>query len=142
MFKEYKQVTDAIMVLWAKHGADKTCKACIEGPRGGCCQGCSNLRSSGCVEKPIICAMWACNVIREKHPALISELRELGTHLKGLFTWGYRTWALTEDKLKTYTPTERKQLVQIALNVYGKPEQAERPEQRYTRRDTSASPIS
>ena len=56
----------------------------------------------------------------------------------GLFTQTYRTWALEADRDWVYTPTERKQLVQIALNVYGKPEQAERPEQRYTRRDTSA----
>lgn len=89
---EYKETVSQIEALWVKHDADVTCRECIAGPRGGCCQGCTNLELKGCVEKPIPCALWSCMDVRSKHPQLVIELSAI-YRVAGELGRGFRTGA-------------------------------------------------
>ena len=73
------------------------CLACIKGPRGGCCQGCSLLSATGCTNKPLSCAAWLCSDAMSKfYPAYLKILKIANTH-RGIIRHGARESSLNAE---------------------------------------------
>lgn len=106
----YQLAVAHVESLWRKHGADETCRECINGPEGGCCQHCPTLGEGGCRDKPMACAIWACGKIMDKHPKLAVEMKRVsGILYKGTGVYlGFRAHAVEVQEFVT-----REVLIQI-----------------------------
>lgn len=95
--QEYTAFVDAISELFYYAGSRTLCGACFQhklryGTSNGCCGGCLNLSTEGCVQKPIGCALWTCTMIEDLLPPRI--LRFLNGNYKKRNGWHNRDWNL------------------------------------------------
>lgn len=64
--KEIEDLVAALTKMWTRIGAAANCGKCFQGKLSrstyshGCCGGCPNLGETGCIAKPIGCALYTC----------------------------------------------------------------------------------
>lgn len=131
--KEIEELVSALTMMWTRIGAAANCGKCFQGKlkgnsgRRGCCGICPNLGDTGCVAKPIGCALYTCGVVHFedlKHGSYlhgqVQMLRHTAYELgigQQFFSHGY----FEECKTK-WTPEQLqgvKVLTRLANNVYG-----------------------
>ena len=80
-------------------GVRDYCIACIKGPKGGCCQGCSSLGPNGCTDKPLACALWLCSNARQEFPAVQDALYAIGSRYPYGVARAYRHLSIQYEQL-------------------------------------------
>jgi hypothetical protein len=108
--KIHDEVVRLLDEFWLRSGVRAECLRCWAGEvereqcncgdvhSTGCCRGCHHLSPTGCVAKPICCALWVCRHIEKKFPTA-PQLRERLWREAGVYSGiGYResgwTWAV------------------------------------------------
>jgi hypothetical protein len=87
---------DAILV---QTGVRDHCISCIQGPRGGCCQGCSYLSPTGCTNKPLACALWLCREAEALFPKVSAQLIEIASKWPWEVAHNYRQRSIEAESL-------------------------------------------
>lgn len=85
--------------LLAESGVREYCLACIQGPKGGCCHPCVNLSATGCVDKPLSCALWLCRDAEKAFPKVAAELFKIKMKYPYEVGQGYRLVSITHENL-------------------------------------------
>jgi hypothetical protein len=93
------QIT-TINAILLDSGVTSDCIGCINDPkRGGCCQNCSNLGPNGCMDKPMACALWLCDSMKQKYPTVVKQLNEIADKYPWGVAYNFRQASIEAEEL-------------------------------------------